>query len=40
MHQNKYLHLPVVDETNGMLLGLVSVMEIMLAIAGDENSSG
>lgn len=40
MHENKYLHLPVVDETNGNVLGVVSVMEIIQATAGEEGSAG
>ncbi len=40
MHENKYLHLPVVDESNGNVLGVVSVMEIIQATAGEEGSAG
>lgn len=40
MHQNKYLHLPVVDESNGTVSGVVNVMEIMQATAGEQGSSG
>lgn len=40
MHQNKYLHLPVVDEANGTVLGLVNVMDIMQATAGEHGSAG
>ena len=40
MHENKYLHLPVVDESNGNVLGVVSVMEIIQATAGEEGSTG
>ena len=39
MHENKYLHLPVVDESDGTVLGVVSVMEIIQATAGDRGSS-
>lgn len=39
MHENKYLHLPVVDESSGTVLGVVSVMEIIQATAGDRGSS-
>ena len=40
MHENKYLHLPVVDEGTGNVLGVVSVMEIIQATAGEEGSTG
>lgn len=40
MHDNKYLHLPVVEESSGKVLGVVAVMEIILAIAGEEGSTG
>lgn len=40
MHQNKYLHLPVIDESIGTVSGVVNVMEIMQATAGEEGSSG
>lgn len=40
MHENKYLHLPVVDEDSGNVLGVVSVMEIIQATAGEEGSTG
>ncbi|CAN0468692.1 unnamed protein product, partial [Ascophyllum nodosum] len=30
MHDNKYLHLPVVDESSGNVVGVVGVMEIIL----------
>lgn len=39
MHENKYLHLPVVDEDRGMVEGVVNVMEIVQATAGDKGSS-
>lgn len=39
MHENKYLHLPVVDEEEGTVVGVVNVMEIVQATAGDKGSS-
>lgn len=39
MHENKYLHLPVVDEDTGIVQGVVSVMEIVQATAGSKGSS-
>lgn len=38
MHENKYLHLPVVDEQSGEVVGVVNVMEIIQATAGDKGS--
>lgn len=38
MHENRYLHLPVVEENSGNVLGVVSVMEIIQAVAGDKGS--
>jgi len=38
MHENKYLHLPVVEEDTGRVLGVVSVMEIIQATAGEKGS--
>lgn len=38
MHENKYLHLPVVDENDGTVVGVVGVMEIIQATAGDRGS--
>lgn len=38
MHENKYLHLPVVDEDSGEVIGVVNVMEIIQATAGDKGS--
>lgn len=38
MHENKYLHLPVVDESSGAVVGVVGVMEIIQATAGDRGS--
>ena len=40
MHDNKYLHLPVVDESSGNVVGVVGVMEIILATAGEQGSTG
>ena len=40
MHENKYLHLPVVDEESGTVLGAVNVMEIIQATAGEQGSTG
>ena len=40
MHENKYLHLPVVDESSGTVLGAVNVMEIIQATAGEQGSTG
>lgn len=39
MHENKYLHLPVVDLDVGTVVGVVNVMEILRATAGDKGSS-
>ena len=39
MHENKYLHLPVVDEDEGTVVGVVNVMEIVQATAGAKGSS-
>lgn len=38
MHENKYLHLPVLDERNGVVVGVVNVMEIIQAVAGNKGS--
>lgn len=38
MHENKYLHLPVVDDDSLEILGVVGVMEIIRATAGDKGS--
>ncbi|CAN0034127.1 unnamed protein product [Ectocarpus fasciculatus] len=40
MCENRYLHLPVVDERSGAVLGVVDVMEIVQATVGQEGSSG
>lgn len=40
MCENRYLHLPVVDEDTGRVLGVVDVMEIVQATVGQEGSSG
>ena len=37
MHDNKYLHLSVADESSGNVVG---VMEIILATAGEQGSTG
>ena len=39
MHDNKYLHLPVVDSDQGTVVGVVNVMEIVQAMAGTRGSS-
>ena len=39
MHENKYLHLPVVDIDASTVLGVVNVMEIFQATAGDKGSA-
>lgn len=39
MHENKYLHLPVVDEASGIVQGVVNVMEIVQATAGTRGSA-
>ena len=39
MHDQKYLHLPVRDETTGVL-GLVDVMELVCHTAGGEGGKG
>lgn len=39
MHENKYLHLPVVDNESGTVVGVVNVMEIVQATAGAKGSS-
>lgn len=39
MHDNKYLHLPVVDSDEGTVVGVVNVMEIVQAMAGARGSS-
>lgn len=39
MHENKYLHLPVVDLDESTVVGVVNVMEILQAAAGDRGSS-
>lgn len=40
MCENRYLHLPVVAEGSGEVLGVVDVMEIIQATVGQEGSSG
>eukprot|EP01038_Epipyxis_sp_PR26KG_P014656 gene14656-19691_t len=39
MHDHKYLHLPVRDDT-GRVLGLVDVMELVCSTAGGEHENG
>ena len=39
MHENKYLHLPVVDVDASTVVGVVNVMEILQATAGDKGSA-
>lgn len=40
MCENRYLHLPVVDEETGEVMGVVDVMEIIEATVGQEGSAG
>ena len=40
MHEHKYLHLPVRDESSGLVLGVVDVMELLCHTAGGEGSTG
>ena len=40
MCENRYLHLPVVDEDSGEVMGVVDVMEIIEATVGHEGSAG
>lgn len=40
MVENRYLHLPVVDDASGDIAGVVDVMEIIQATVGQEGSSG
>lgn len=40
MCENRYLHLPVVDEESGEVTGVVDVMEIIEATVGQEGSAG
>lgn len=40
MHENKYLHLPVVDEDQGgLVVGVVNVVELVQATVGSRGSS-
>lgn len=39
MHENRYLHLPVVDVKASTVVGVVNVMEILQATAGDKGSA-
>lgn len=38
MHENKYLHLPVLNQATGQVVGVVNVMEIIQSTAGDNGS--
>jgi signal-transduction protein with cAMP-binding, CBS, and nucleotidyltransferase domain len=40
MHDHKYLHLPVRDETTGRVAGLVDVMELLYTTAGGDGKKG
>lgn len=40
MCENRYLHLPVVDDESGEVMGVVDVMEIIEATVGQEGSAG
>ena len=40
MCDNRYLHMPVVDEDSGEVMGVVDVMEIIEAMVGQEGSAG
>lgn len=40
MCEKRYLHLPVVAEDTGQVLGVVDVMEIVQATVGQEGSAG
>ena len=39
MHENKYLHLPVLDGEQHTVVGVVNVMEIVQATAGAKDSA-
>lgn len=39
MHENKYLHLPVLDVDASAIVGVVNVMEILQATAGTKGSA-
>lgn len=39
MHENRYLHLPVVDVKASTVVGVVNVMEILQATAGHKGSA-
>lgn len=40
MCDNRYKHLPVLEEGTGKVVGVVDVMEIISATVGQEGSSG
>ena len=40
MHDQKFLHLPVRDESTGLVIGLVDVMELVCSTAGGEGGKG
>lgn len=40
MCQNGYLHMPVVDDATGRVVGVVDVMEIIEVTVGQEGSAG
>ena len=40
MHDQKFLHLPVRDESTGLVLGLVDVMELVCSTAGEGGEGG
>lgn len=40
MCENRYLHMPVVDDSTGKVMGVVDVMDIVQATVGQEGSSG
>ena len=40
MCENRYHHLPVMEEESGEVMGVVDVMEIIQATVGQEGSSG
>lgn len=39
MHENSYLHLPVVDGEGGRILGVVNVVEVVKATIGARGSA-
>lgn len=40
MHDQKFLHLPVRDESTGCVIGLVDVMELVCSTAGSDGEGG